>query len=98
MPSPPYPALRAGTSLQLEAPPLYAGAGGVDVQSPGGAISEAAMVTGPLAAMQKRLQELLADWPENALLMQLLAIGERIQGALHACQLRAYLRVMCISL
>ena len=55
----------------------------VDVQRPWGAIGEAALVIGPLAALQRRLQELLAEWPDNPLLMQLLAVCSRIQGRIH---------------
>ena len=52
----------------------------MDVQQPGGAVGETALLVGPLLAVQRRLQELLVDWPEHPLLDQLLAICHRIQG------------------
>ena len=52
------------------------------MQQPWGAVREASLLLSSLAALQERLQDLLADWPDNALLVQLLAICHRIQGDL----------------
>ena len=57
-----------------------AGSSTIDVQQPGAAVGEAALLMAPIAALQTRLHELLAEWPDNPLLTQLLAICDRIQG------------------
>ena len=41
---------------------------------------EAGLLEEPLQAMQERLTQLLADWPENPILMQLLALCHRLAG------------------
>ena len=41
---------------------------------------EAGLLDEPVQAMQERLTQLLADWPENPILMQLLALCQRLAG------------------
>ena len=43
---------------------------------------EVQLVTGPLAALMRRVRELLEEFPDNPLLGQLLQLASRIQGAL----------------
>ena len=50
---------------------------------------EVGLLEEPLQAMQERLTQLLADWPENPILMQLLALCQRLAGESqpHPCAL-----------
>ena len=41
---------------------------------------EVGLLDEPLQAMQARLQQLLADWPENPILTQLLVLCQRLTG------------------
>lgn len=50
--------------------------GTVDMQQP--AVQEVSLAQGPVMAVVGRLRALLADWPDNPLLLQLLAIAERL--------------------
>ena len=42
---------------------------------------EAGLLDEPLQAMQDRLHQLLAEWPENPILTQLLVLCQRLTGA-----------------
>lgn len=70
---------------QQQAWPLYIAsdnvwlpAGDVDIQAPN--VEEARLLQSPVGATQKRLAELLEEWPEHPVLMQLDAICCRLQG------------------
>ena len=56
---------------------------------------EVGLLEEPLQAMQERLTQLLADWPENPILMQLLALCQRLAGESlpHPCALGGSLPV-----
>ena len=41
---------------------------------------EVGLLDDPIQAMQTRLQQLLADWPENPILTQLLVLCQRLTG------------------
>ena len=41
---------------------------------------EVGLLDDPIQAMQTRLQQLLADWPENPILTQLLILCQRLTG------------------
>ena len=41
---------------------------------------EVGLLDDPIQAMQMRLQQLLADWPENPILTQLLVLCQRLTG------------------
>lgn len=45
-------------------------------------VEEAALLQAPVAALKQRLQQLLDDWPEHPVLVQLVAICDRLTGAL----------------
>ena len=57
---------------------LWLPAGDVDIQAPN--VEEARLLQSPVGATQKRLAELLEEWPEHPVLMQLDAICCRLQG------------------
>lgn len=43
-------------------------------------VEEAALLQGPVAALRARLAHLLQEWPEHPVLVQLLAICDRLTG------------------
>lgn len=57
---------------------------------------EVDLLDDPLQAMQARLQQLLADWPENPILTQLLVLCQRLTG--ERCFLFVSLRTHCEGL
>ena len=46
---------------------------------------EAGLLDEPLQAMQDRLHQLLAEWPENPILTQLLVLCQRLTGEKPCC-------------
>jgi hypothetical protein len=50
----------------------------VDIQGP--VVEEAVLLQGPVRGMRGRLAQLLLDWPDHPLLLQLDAICERLLG------------------
>ena len=50
----------------------------VDMEKP--CMPEVSLLDEPLQAMQDRLRQLLADWPENPILTQLLVLCQRLTG------------------
>jgi hypothetical protein len=71
-------ALRAIDASQLAAA-AAAPARGVDMQRP--CLVEAQLLVPPVAAFRSRLQEMLAAFPEQALLLQMLEICQRLLSA-----------------
>ena len=53
-------------------------------------MSEVGLLDDPIQAMQTRLQQLLADWPENPILTQLLVLCQRLTGE-HVSQVKLHL-------
>ena len=51
-----------------------------DMEAP--APAEAGLLEAPVQALEDRLQQLLADWPEHPILSQLAALCQRLTGAL----------------
>ena len=47
--------------------------------------AETGLLDEPLQGMQGRLEQLLADWPDNPILTQLLALCARLAGERSAC-------------
>lgn len=45
-------------------------------------MEEAALLQGPVSALERRLHQLLQEWPEHPVLDQLLPICHRLTGAL----------------
>ena len=50
----------------------------VDIQQ--ACVQEAAILQGPVSALKGRLHQLLQEWPEHPVLVQLLAICHRLTG------------------
>ena len=68
----------AATGIGTAAPELAA-----DMEEPCGA--ETGLLDEPLQGLQGRLGQLLADWPDNPILTQLLALCARLAGEASAC-------------
>ncbi len=56
----------------------YSAGDAVDIQQ--ACVEEAALLQGPVCAVKARLVQLLAEWPEHPVLVQLLAICDRLTG------------------
>jgi len=52
----------------------------VDIQQ--ACVEEAALLAGPVCGLKARLEELLVEWPEHPVLVQLSAICDRLTGML----------------
>ena len=50
----------------------------VDIQKP--CIEELALLQAPVTALRRRLTQLLSEWPEHPVLLQLVAICGRLTG------------------
>lgn len=51
-----------------------------DMEAP--APAEAGLLEAPVQALEDRLQQLLADWPEHPILSQLATLCQRLTGAI----------------
>lgn len=52
----------------------------VDIQQ--ACVEEAALLAGPVCGLKARLEQLLVEWPEHPVLVQLSAICDRLTGML----------------
>ena len=58
---------------------------------------EAGLLDEPLQAMQDRLHQLLAEWPENPILTQLLVLCQRLTGKTPRCDYPVLLMFVLLS-